>query len=650
MFFRITTALRGSFRKCVHLRKGLKNYMKIGGAKMSKLYPHGKVVNGEYADSNVYVWEENKSLKIIDGILNNGIFSPGYTEKCTIYASTIKAYEDMGSVSHNADPGKVGVATFWFGIGGGLLASQLGNQTVYSVIVQYDNGKLSMFQLNSFAYQNFKAIVFNVPQGIQKGKPASLANNTEISVAPPASNPTVLRNIIINENNILASLKRIELFLEEEKWNTAIDYCEAVLDIDPINAQTYVLYLLADFRIKTIDGLMNCEAFWENENYIKAIRFAESELKEKLDTFKQSAQKEFDERKTNCCKNQARISVSQHTVGLKADGTVIAVGRNDENQCNTKNWKDIVAVSAGHFYTVGLKSDGTVVATGENLKGGCDVQDWKDIVAISAGGQHTVGLKYDGTVVAVGQNDESQCNTKDWKNIVAVSAGSGYTVGLKSDGTVITAGSDNGPDANGYMVPTGKCNVQNWKDIIAIFAGSSVTIGIRSDGTVIAVGYNGEGQNNVHEWELLGSISDERRLQIKKEVEQNRILEEQRRAEEKLRYTKEEQQYCEEKGLTQSSQECPVCGQILGSNPNCMICNDLKNRTAPVQRTQLQSQQKSGCYIATAVYGSYDCPQVLVLRKFRDEILSKSRCGRAFIKMYYFFSPPLANSLKKQNV
>ncbi len=52
-------------------------------------------------------------------------------------------------------------------------------------------------------------------------------------------------------------------------------------------------------------------------------------------------------------------------------------------------------------------------------------------------------------------------------------------------------------------------------------------------------------------------------------------------------------------------------------------------------------QKKSGCYIATAVYGSYDCPQVWILRRYRDNQLAKTRCGRAFIRTYYAVSPTL---------
>ncbi|MBR4344620.1 MAG: hypothetical protein IKP88_18285 [Lachnospiraceae bacterium] len=50
---------------------------------------------------------------------------------------------------------------------------------------------------------------------------------------------------------------------------------------------------------------------------------------------------------------------------------------------------------------------------------------------------------------------------------------------------------------------------------------------------------------------------------------------------------------------------------------------------------------KKGCYIATAVYGSYDCPEVWTLRRFRDYSLSKTWYGRGFIRFYYAISPTL---------
>lgn len=56
-----------------------------------------------------------------------------------------------------------------------------------------------------------------------------------------------------------------------------------------------------------------------------------------------------------------------------------------------------------------------------------------------------------------------------------------------------------------------------------------------------------------------------------------------------------------------------------------------------------------GCYIATAVYGSYDAPQVMTLRQFRDDVLQKYYLGRKFIALYYKHSPKYAEQLKYHN-
>lgn len=60
-------------------------------------------------------------------------------------------------------------------------------------------------------------------------------------------------------------------------------------------------------------------------------------------------------------------------------------------------------------------------------------------------------------------------------------------------------------------------------------------------------------------------------------------------------------------------------------------------------------KSSGGCYIATACYGSYDHPDVLVLRRFRDEHLTATRCGRALIRLYYAVSPGLAVAVGKRH-
>ena len=59
--------------------------------------------------------------------------------------------------------------------------------------------------------------------------------------------------------------------------------------------------------------------------------------------------------------------------------------------------------------------------------------------------------------------------------------------------------------------------------------------------------------------------------------------------------------------------------------------------------------KKGGCYIATCVYGSYDCPEVWTLRRFRDDYLSSMWFGKLFIKFYYLVSPHIVKRFGNNN-
>lgn len=56
-----------------------------------------------------------------------------------------------------------------------------------------------------------------------------------------------------------------------------------------------------------------------------------------------------------------------------------------------------------------------------------------------------------------------------------------------------------------------------------------------------------------------------------------------------------------------------------------------------------------GCFIATAAYGSYLDPHVMVLRHFRDNVLLKSEAGTAFVGFYYKHSPPIADFIAQHD-
>ena len=391
-------------------------------------------------------------------------------------------------------------------------------------------------------------------------------------------------------------LKRVSMFLEDEDWTDAEKYCQKALDVNPESAEAYLGLVMAERELQNKEALatvyIDGQIKAEEKNLKRARQFADEKLKkwfdeierkrkEKEEKRKIEEERQEEIRKSEQIKNSKRLphvreKISQYgslisagediTVGLKSDGTVVAVGFeiedegywsdivavstwyydrvflksdgtvDDDYNKYRQNWTDIIAVSVGKDYTVGLKSDGTVVAVrdkhyGQCDYGQCDVQDWTDIVAVSAGSRHTVGLKSDGTVVATkytGDDYDGQCDVQDWTDIVAVSAGEDYTVGLKSDGTVVAVGKEFddvkywsdivavsagsrhtvGLKSDGTVVAVGnnyydQCYVQDWKDIVAVSAGFSHTVGLKSDGTVVAVGDNKYGQCDVQNWKLL---------------------------------------------------------------------------------------------------------------------------------------------------
>ena len=77
--------------------------------------------------------------------------------------------------------------------------------------------------------------------------------------------------------------------------------------------------------------------------------------------------------------------------------------------------------------------------------------------------------------------------------------------------------------------------------------------------------------------------------------------------------------------------------------------NKLDSTFEVPELTTPPSDNNSGCYIATSVYGSYDCHEVWTLRRYRDDILSKNVIGKFFIYCYYKISPKLVKYFGKTN-
>jgi len=258
--------------------------------------------------------------------------------------------------------------------------------------------------------------------------------------------------------------------------------------------------------------------------------------------------------------HMAMASLPAHNVALRGDGTVWTWGSNIrgqlgigtawadnwENESNAyraapvqvPNFSNVTAVSAGAEHTVALRADGTVWAWGANSSGqlGIGVIEWNqnhdafrttpmqvsnltNITAISAGGLHTVALRADGTVWAWGSNFDGQLGNGvgGWDdflhtvpvqvvgldNVAAISAGGGHTMALRNDGTVWAWGANGvgqlgdgtgGWDDDATFSRSTPVQVPGLSNITAISAGGRHTVVLRNDGVAWTWGANGSGQ------------------------------------------------------------------------------------------------------------------------------------------------------------
>jgi hypothetical protein len=99
--------------------------------------------------------------------------------------------------------------------------------------------------------------------------------------------------------------------------------------------------------------------------------------------------------------------------------------------------------------------------------------------------------------------------------------------------------------------------------------------------------------------------------------------------------------------LVSSSQTYSI---ILGTSSSADVDYDGLNPTdVTVANVGSDSGDGGGCFIATAAYGSLMAPHVKILRDFRDRFLFGNTVGDSFVRLYYTYSPPLADIIEKHD-
>ena len=235
---------------------------------------------------------------------------------------------------------------------------------------------------------------------------------------------------------------------------------------------------------------------------------------------------------------QVSTAKNIHTAGIKTDGTLWTWGNNGQGQLGDNtvaaksspvqtvaagtNW---IQVACGNNHTIAIKADGTLWAWGSNTNGQVganDITHRSSPVQTVAGGTnwelvdggryHSAGIKTDGTLWVWGKNTNGQLGTNDivhrsspvqtvaggtnWK-LISCGGYNGHTAGIKTDGTLWTWGDntfgalgDNSTTVRSSPVQTVAAGT-NWKQVSV---GSYYTAGIKTDGTLWSWGLNNRGQ------------------------------------------------------------------------------------------------------------------------------------------------------------
>jgi uncharacterized delta-60 repeat protein len=223
---------------------------------------------------------------------------------------------------------------------------------------------------------------------------------------------------------------------------------------------------------------------------------------------------------------------ANHTVGIKADGTLWAWGYNyfgqlGDGTTTTRSVavqvggdSDWASVAAGDRHTIGLKADGTVWTWGYNSNGqlgdGTSIQRFfpaqmgsdSDWASIAAGSHNNLCLKTDGTLWGWGYGSGHGAGSGNIRTPVQVGGDSdwvsfsiyNHTLAIKTDGTLWAWGSNSygqcgvvpvHPTTTEIFAPV---QVGSRSDWASVSAGGGHSVALKSDGTLWAWGYNSKGQ------------------------------------------------------------------------------------------------------------------------------------------------------------
>lgn len=229
------------------------------------------------------------------------------------------------------------------------------------------------------------------------------------------------------------------------------------------------------------------------------------------------------------------VAGENHTVALKADGTVWAWGANAQGQVGNNTTidqktpvqavglTDVIAISAGTDHTLAVKRDGTVWGWGANTAGKLgestavirrtvptQIAGISDVIGVAAGENHSAAVKRDGTVCVWGNNSAGQLGDGSGLSlrtspyclaitgVAAIAAGGQHTIALKTDGSATGSVWVWGSNQWGQLGDGTQTNRTTPLRVLdaatAVAAGLEHSLALLPDGTVRGWGRNTEAE------------------------------------------------------------------------------------------------------------------------------------------------------------
>jgi alpha-tubulin suppressor-like RCC1 family protein len=146
----------------------------------------------------------------------------------------------------------------------------------------------------------------------------------------------------------------------------------------------------------------------------------------------------------------------EHSLALRADGSIVVWGNRSLGRGYPPAGNDFVAIAAGYYHSLALRADGSIVAWGYSGYGQAEPPAGNDFVAIAAGDHHSLALRADGSIIAWGQNFYGQADFPDGYDFIAIACGSYHNLALRADGTIYAWGDDrygqtDVPEGDGFI-------------------------------------------------------------------------------------------------------------------------------------------------------------------------------------------------------